>query len=639
MNNEREIEKAIQSFLNEFREIIHRYARFSHRNDSLDFLAKVIFSHVAGKSSGQPGITREVITDSQGAALALKRVVEKSLSDFLPNVSSYEIHELSNALKITEKDNDFAAQVVELFCDKQLDEVLTSVIRRQRFDILNDIFGRFVTDAFVEEKEMGQYLTPPDVVKVMSAIGVASLPAHLQRDLLSDHGETLILDPSCGVGSFLVEAVHALCEKGGDSDHLQSRVVGVDKSERMVQLAITNLALLGSKKANVLLTNALDRRSEELLNSMNSRVSLILTNPPFGASFSNGDLGNYEIFKGDKSVSRIDSEILFIERYIDWLCPGGILVAIVPDSVLTNRNMHQQIREHIGRTCEILSVISLPPVTFAAAGTTTKTSILHIKKKDEKGGEKTTGTYFAVCDKIGYEVVTRGAQRRKVFGGENDLQRVLADVVSDSRKHEFGRTVMFDPSADRWDAKFNISNDENLDGVALSGLASLINEKVDPRRFNGAQFEYIEIADVDDRFGTVWSKSLSCEEAPSRARKRVRSGDVLMSTVRPERGCVGVVPPHLDGAICSTGFAVLRPHGIDPYFLVFLLKSDSVIGQIARIMSGVAYPSINETLVPNLVIPNELLRRADLQKTAKDYSELATAFTSKYLDLIQCAAS
>ncbi|MNE40908.1 hypothetical protein D3C80_1349550 [compost metagenome] len=198
---------------------------------------------------------------------------------------------------------------------------------------------------------------------------------------------------------------------------------------------------------------------------------------------------------------------------------------------------------------------------------------------------------------------------------------------------------MFDPSANRWDAKFNISNDENLDGVALSALASLINEKVDPRRFNGAQFDYIEIADVDDRFGTVWSKSLSCEEAPSRARKRVRSGDVLMSTVRPERGCVGVVPPHLDGAICSTGFAVLRPHGIDPYFLVFLLKSDSVIGQIARIMSGVAYPSINETLVPNLVIPNELLRRADLQKTAKDYSELATAFTSKYLDLIQCAAS
>ncbi|MEO9336058.1 N-6 DNA methylase [Mesorhizobium sp. SB112] len=637
MLNERKIENAIQSFLNEFREIIHRHARFSHRNDSLDFLAKVVFAHVAGKSSGQHGITRDVITDSQGAAIALKSIVEKSLSDFLPNVSSYEIHELSNALKITEKDNDFAAQVIELFCEKQLDEVLTSIIRQQKFDILNDIFGRFVTDAFVEEKEMGQYLTPPDVVKVMSAIGVASLPAHLRRDLLSDQGEMLILDPSCGVGSFLVEAVHALCEKGGDSGQLQSRVVGVDKSERMVQLAITNLALLGSKKANVLLTNALDRRGEELLNTMDSRVSLILTNPPFGASFSNGDLGNYDIFKGDKSVSRIDSEILFIERYIDWLCPGGILVTIVPDSVLTNRNVHQQIREHIGRTCEILSVISLPPVTFAAAGTTTKTSILHIKKKEEKGNQK-TDTYFAVCEKIGYEVITRGAQRRKVFGGENDLQRVLSDIVADSREHKFGRTIMFDPTEDRWDAKFNIGNDEKLDGVTVSSLASLVNEKVDPRRVNGGRFDYIEIANVDDRFGTVWSKSLSCNDAPTRARKRVRSGDVLMSTVRPERGCVGVVPPHLDGAICSTGFAVLRPHNIDPYFLVFLLKSESVIGQINRIMSGVAYPSINETLIPNLIVPNELLRRAELQNAARDYSELATAFTSKYLDLLKYAA-
>ncbi|MEW5716919.1 N-6 DNA methylase, partial [Pseudomonas sp. SB113] len=148
-----------------------------------------------------------------------------------------------------------------------------------------------------------------------------------------------------------------------------------------------------------------------------------------------------------------------------------ILVTIVPDSVLTNRNVHQQIREHIGRTCEILSVISLPPVTFAAAGTTTKTSILHIKKKEEKGNQK-TDTYFAVCEKIGYEVITRGAQRRKVFGGENDLQRLLSDKVADSREHKFVRTIMFDPTEDRWDAKFKIGNVEKLVGVTVSSLAS-----------------------------------------------------------------------------------------------------------------------------------------------------------------------
>ncbi|TAY81976.1 N-6 DNA methylase [Rhizobium ruizarguesonis] len=637
MHNEREIENTVQAFLNEFREIIHRYARFSHRNDSLDFLAKVIFSHVAGRASGGSGIARHLMKDPQGAALALRNLVEKSLSDFLPNVSSSEIHELSNALKITEKDNSFAIQVIELFCDKRLDQVLTSVIRDQKFDILNDIFGRFVTDAFVEEKEMGQYLTPPDVVKVMSTIGVSSLSPYLQHDLTSEVGNMLILDPSCGVGSFLVEAVHALCEKGGNSDHIQRRVVGIDKSERMVQLAVTNLALLGGKKANVILTNALDKRSDELSNSMSSRVALILTNPPFGASFLNGDLGNYEIFNGDKTISRVDSEILFIERYIDWLCPGGILVAIVPDSVLTNRGMHQQIREYISRTCEILSVISLPPVTFAAAGTTTKTSILHIKKKEGSDSNRSTNTYFAVCDRIGYEVVTRGAQRRKVFGGENDLHSVLADVVGESQEHEFGRSIHFDPSINRWDAKFNSGNNDSLDGVSVSELASLVNEKIDPKRLGTDEFEYIEIADVDDRFGTVWSKRISCQGAPSRARKRVRSGDVLMSTVRPERGCVGVVPDHLNGAICSTGFAVLRPKQIDPYFLVFLLKSEAVTEQINRIMSGVAYPSINETLVPSLVIPNELIGKADLQKAAQDYSALAKAFTSKYVDLVQYA--
>ncbi len=57
----------------------------------------------------------------------------------------------------------------------------------------------------------------------------------------------------------------------------------------------------------------------------------------------------------------------------------------------------------------------------------------------------------------------------------------------------------------------------------------------------------------------ITAKSIPCDEAPSRARKLVAAGDVLISTVRPERKAIGVVPADLDGAVCSTGIAVLRP--------------------------------------------------------------------------------
>lgn len=57
----------------------------------------------------------------------------------------------------------------------------------------------------------------------------------------------------------------------------------------------------------------------------------------------------------------------------------------------------------------------------------------------------------------------------------------------------------------------------------------------------------------------VETQEIEGSAAPSRARKAIRAGDVLVSTVRPNLNAVAVVPDHLDGEIASTGFAVLRP--------------------------------------------------------------------------------
>ena len=111
----------------------------------------------------------------------------------------------------------------------------------------------------------------------------------------------------------------------------------------MIKLALTNLALFGIPSVNLHLANSLRRfRNEaEITNQLSGRVKLILTNPPFGAEFSGDDIELYKIATNwsKRSLKSVDSEVLFMERYIDWLAPNGVLVAIVPDSILTNRGL------------------------------------------------------------------------------------------------------------------------------------------------------------------------------------------------------------------------------------------------------------------------------------------------------------
>src|SRR5439155_24704730 len=78
---------------------------------------------------------------------------------------------------------------------------------------------------------------------------------------------------------------------------LERVVVGIDKSERMVRLALTNIAMFGFPMARLHLANSLARNGVDakLTDSLVGKVRLILTNPPFGACFQGNDLLKYKI--------------------------------------------------------------------------------------------------------------------------------------------------------------------------------------------------------------------------------------------------------------------------------------------------------------------------------------------------------
>ena len=82
----------------------------------------------------------------------------------------------------------------------------------------------------------------------------------------------------------------------------------------------------------------------------------------------------------------------------------------------------------------------------------------------------------------------------------------------------------------------------------------------DPRQDPASKFHYVDISGIDRTCKAIAEhRTLSGADAPSRARKAIRKGDVLVSTVRPNLNAVAMVPAYLDGHIASTGFCVIRP--------------------------------------------------------------------------------
>ena len=155
--------------------------------------------------------------------------------------------------------------------------------------------------------------------------------------------------------------------------------------------------------------------------------------------------------------------------------------------------------------------------------------------------------------------------------------------------------------------KPTIKIDPNWPIVTLKEAAEINRLTIDPvDKYGSREFYYIDISSVENGTGRVtFGKRIIGIEAPSRARRVVAQGDVLLSTVRPNLkafACLDKVP---SDAIASTGFAVLTPRNTQVLsrFLWYLLFVDCVLSQMLSRMGRGAYPSINQADVESLKIP------------------------------------
>lgn len=142
--------------------------------------------------------------------------------------------------------------------------------------------------------------------------------------------------------------------------------------------------------------------------------------------------------------------------------------------------------------------------------------------------------------------------------------------------------------------------------VKTLGEVCLVIDRQDPAVSGRADFTYIDLSAVNQMTKQIEdSRILAVEEAPGRARQLVQTGDVLVSTVRPNLNAVALVESELNGATASTGFCVLRPNRliIEPGLLFAWVRNQLFIDELTSLAKGASYPAVTDNIVKALKMP------------------------------------
>lgn len=200
-------------------------------------------------------------------------------------------------------------------------------------------------------------------------------------------------------------------------EYVQERVFAIDFDQKAVRVARCLNLIAGDGQTNVLELNTLDwerwkerseqttwqdayfegfKRLRKLVAERDSfrhfKFHVLMANPPFAGDLTGRDariIHKYEIAKNDKGKYKetISRHILFIERNLEFLRPGGRMAIVLPQGVFNNSS-DKFIRDFIAKKCRILAVVGLHGNTFKPH-TGTKTSVLFVQKwnDDPEAGE------------------------------------------------------------------------------------------------------------------------------------------------------------------------------------------------------------------------------------------------------------
>ena len=126
-----------------------------------------------------------------------------------------------------------------------------------------------------------------------------------------------------------------------------------------------------------------------------------------------------------------------------------------------------------------------------------------------------------------------------------------------------------------------------------------LRESTDPN----FEMAYVDISSVDADAGITKTEEVVFANAPSRARRVVRAGDVIVSTVRTYLRAIAAIEEPESNLIVSTGFAVIRPLKLESSFASYALRAPHFVERVVANSTGVSYPAINAKILAFFSIP------------------------------------
>ena len=321
-------------------------------------------------------------------------------------------------------------------------------------DAIGDAFEVFIGPALRGTE--GQFFTPRNVVK-------------MAIDMLDPQVGEHIIDPACGSGGFLIVALEHVWKKldeeaekkGWSKEYLAGKrkelaskfIAGIDKDSFLAKVTKAYMAIIGDGRGGIFCENSLVPL-EEWNSKTRQKIELgkfdvLVTNPPFGAKIpikgerilSQYELGfKWKFNKETKQWERTNKlqdkqppQILFIERCLQLLKPGGRMGIVLPDGILGNIT-DGYIRKFILDNAKILAVIDMPQETFQPS-TSTKTSLLLLQKKKEDEKVENYPIFMAIAEKCGHN-------RRGKPVDEDDFPQISLNYrsfVNKEKKKEIGK--------------------------------------------------------------------------------------------------------------------------------------------------------------------------------------------------------
>jgi type I restriction enzyme S subunit len=166
-------------------------------------------------------------------------------------------------------------------------------------------------------------------------------------------------------------------------------------------------------------------------------------------------------------------------------------------------------------------------------------------------------------------------------------------------------------------------------------------ETIDPTKKPNERFTYLDVSSVNKESKEIENVTvLLGKDAPSRARKLVRTNDVIFATVRPTHSRVALITEEYDEQVCSTGYFVLRAKEfLNNNLVYYFLLTFSFNKQMEKLQKGASYPAVTDSEVKGIYIsfPKSLKEQQTIVRQLDDLrtetQKLEAVYHKKLADL------